>query len=452
MTIDNSFYSIWRNRFLSIQIRKQVLENLDIKVDLQDLNANKQYLATLRNEKISLKLHIKSKEHFIEYLDHSEGYLVSNLEIDPKVEICRLPKLRQKQQPKLIGFDCRLIPNTVTKLKFWIEEAIMGYGKLPDSITELEIRSSWRTYSSKFFDHVLANLPQQLVSLTLTSNCDIRNQVVLPNSLCELKYSSTYDNLRKLVVPPSVKRGMVPPKLSSLFVDKFNEKLERDVLPDTLKYLRIRSFNQQLEPGVLPINLKTLTLDSFNKKLEPDILPPSLKALYLNSYTRPLDPYVLPQSLTKLGLNNFNHPLQASSLPASLTNLTMDSFCQSLESVGSLPNLHNVFIAQIDQYISNLLVNVKDVSLKFQKMTTTSTQPVSLSNTSIEKLVINSVSQTITIDCGFLPRTLTDLSMTGLAIASSSVIPEGCLFLKTDIVDLKPEFLPKSIITNKLIK
>ncbi|KAF2075534.1 hypothetical protein CYY_003175 [Polysphondylium violaceum] len=531
MTIDNSFYSIWRNRFLSSQIRKQVFDSLDIMVDLQDLVANKQYLARLSNEKISLKLGIKSKEHFIEFLDHSERYLITDLEIDPKVEICRWPKLKeQEQQPDLIRFDCSLIPDTVTKVTFWVEEGIMGYGKLPNSITELGIQYSgisWHNFSSRFLDQVLANLPQQLVSLTLPNSCDIRNQVVLPNSLCELKYTSTYDNLKKLVVPPSVKvydmctiqindeqglewlrdntwinrvvlndvsciittnlipshvvalslshnhtleigalpaqlqslvcmyhlplvRGIVPPKLKYLYVDEFNEKLERNVLPDTLKTLRISSFNQPLEPRVLPINLKSLTLDSFNKQLEPDVLPPSLNELYLNSYNKPLNPYVLPQSLTKLQMYDFNHPLQASSLPASLTHLTMDSFCQSLEHVGSLPNLRNVFIAQIDQYISNLLVNVKDVSLTFQEMTT-SAQPVSLSNTSIEKLVIKSVAQTITIDSGFLPRTLTDLSMTRLAVASSNVIPEGCLFLKTDIDDLNPEFLPKSIITKKSI-
>ncbi|KAF2073876.1 hypothetical protein CYY_004800, partial [Polysphondylium violaceum] len=70
----------------------------------------------------------------------------------------------------------------------------------------------------------------------------------------------------------------------------------------------------------------------------------------------------------------------------------------------------------------------------------------------LEKLVLESSGPSrIPLPPGFLPSTLTNLTIDGYDIDSVGIIPSSCIFLKTDIEDLNRDFIPFNCIIKSML-
>ncbi|KAF2073983.1 hypothetical protein CYY_004728 [Polysphondylium violaceum] len=186
-------------------------------------------------------------------------------------------------------------------------------------------------------------------------------------------------------------------------------------------------------------NLKSLTLRTFNHPIQVDVLPISLQVLYLDEYNHPLKASVLPNGLKSLYIYALEYPLEKGSLPSSLTSISMVRYQSSFESVAPL-NLSHLFVSFIDPSISKVLSNVQDISIKTNEISPL----VSLKSTSIQNLCLSLRVKT-PIHTDLLPLSLRKLRLQGMTIPSSAVIPKSCFYLKTDIKDLDPTSIPKSV-------
>ncbi|KAF2068100.1 hypothetical protein CYY_010573, partial [Polysphondylium violaceum] len=233
-----------------------------------------------------------------------------------------------------------------------------------DWITSLEVQGNGESKVSS-----LEPVPSHIKSLQLTL-CEIDINL-LPKTLEQLNCASML-----------MAKNIFPPTLKHLELITFSDRLEKEVLPVSLTYLNLPYFDQKLEPGVFRSNLKELILATYNHELQFGLLPNTLEKLNMERYDKPLLPFVLPNRLKSLDMIRFNQPLVSNSLPASLTHLNLYYYVGSYECVGPLDNLSVLSSSYFHPSISNVIVNVKDISLTLGQLLPN----VSLSNTSIERL------------------------------------------------------------------
>ncbi|KAF2078471.1 hypothetical protein CYY_000221 [Polysphondylium violaceum] len=164
-------------------------------------------------------------------------------------------------------------------------------------------------------------------------------------------------------------KSMLPSNLKHLIWNAMDVKMNAHTFPPSLQSLSISKYDHPLESGVFHNALQTLSINSGCESiLGIGVIPPNLTHLCLNRYNQPLQAKVLPRGLKKLVLPNFNNILKPNSLPSSLTYLELKAYTGSFESVGPLNHLTHLCINTIDQSISTLLANVYFIQIVFSRI------------------------------------------------------------------------------------
>ncbi|KAF2070538.1 hypothetical protein CYY_008143 [Polysphondylium violaceum] len=418
----NTFYHVWRNNQLKDLIRVKINDGGVIHIDLAHLNSYSAYLSSIKessrnwNSNIFIKLEIKNKEQFIQYLAHPFRNLINflyftdvvdvsflPLEIAPQVEreeeeegeenINREERVRYK-----IRFDCSLIPESVEKLSVFVQDDTICSGKLPESITALDIyQSSIIQLNSSFVKHVLRDLPSRLKSLSLPNDfvfTTVYPKYSFPETLVDFHYTSTDDNLENFdsakvlnkcqlrvhklealrwvqdnpwivdldlfIVPVSEKDPPIPLHITHLTTNV--TIVNFDLLPPGLEFLRCIGNMTILTTRQLPF-LKRLSLDSYKYQLNKNVVPRTLEDLEIIMYNEPLEEGILPSGLKTLCLENFDQDLQVGILPFSLTKLQLYKFKKLLKP-SVLPNgLKELFLYEFNNCETNLLQHTLPPSL-----------------------------------------------------------------------------------------
>ncbi|KAF2072536.1 hypothetical protein CYY_006153 [Polysphondylium violaceum] len=273
----------------------------------------------------------------------------------------------------------------------------------------------------------------------------IRNLVV--NCQIELDIDSFPSTLESLSIFNCDIPSLLPPRLITLSLEDFNERLERGLLPSLLENLSIEMFNVEIEAGALPSSLLKLDLTCFNQPLLAGVLPNGLEDLNFEEYDQPLLAGVLPNSLKYLSSTFFNSVIEPNALPASLTDLGLYSYSGSLDGVGLLKNLKELALLKID---ASLLPVITSPSITKLKLSFESIDPsLCLANTFIKYLTLrHNGRMRYKLKANFLPLCLLKLKATKIDIDSSAdIIPNGCTSLDLDIdkINLNLNFLPKSV-------
>ncbi|KAF2078492.1 hypothetical protein CYY_000242 [Polysphondylium violaceum] len=412
--IDISFYLIWRNNFIRGLIRGKVLECIYIKVDLEYLNSNHQYLSLLSpllklNHRISVCLDVFNREQLVQYQNNKHKHLINYLCLDIGIhQRQRLGPIGSSDYDNdgdsgdgdVIDFDS--LGRDIHTLVVYVDKSLRGVGKLPDSIYRLtfNIRRGYESVRCQFIDIILTDLPVSLKQLSLPNNYTVHVPVAIPDTLVKLYYCSTLGNLKQFVVSPC--KTFDDCRLQVLSIDDLQwvnnqtwitsieiSGLDNQVfrpntiaphicwiqakgqghifnvgsLPSGLKYLYLNC-TDQLAKGTLPSSLKDLEIKRYNNPLELDILPPSLVNLSFDHYIHPIAPSVLPNSLAVLRLNTFNLPLPEGLLPNSLSELWMEIYSHPLTKGVLPPNLKVLALFTFNSTIAhgslpNSLTNVQ---------------------------------------------------------------------------------------------
>ncbi|KAF2075541.1 hypothetical protein CYY_003182 [Polysphondylium violaceum] len=423
-TTTNTFYSIWRSSYLRNLIRGKINDGAVISVDLPYLDSYHEYLSSIDNSNnnryIFIKLNIKDKDHFIEYLNHPFRHVINFLYFTDVVDISLLPlepipKIQQQRQHNYmvwsktinhtyqIRFDCSLIPDSVVKLSVFAKDDVLCTGHLPDSITALDVyKSSLFQAHSSLVDYVLRNPPTKLKSLSLPNDfiMNVMSKYTLPSTLVDFHYMSSVESLQSFVVSQQeqqqkVLKGctLVVKKLESfdwlhdnpwvtqvnLIVVPVTERdppiplhvthitttnvamLNTDILPPGLESLTCLSnltiFSSR------PPNLKYLYLDTYRNKLTPNLLPNTLEHLEIVVFNEPIDKGVLPPHLKTLCLESFDQDLREGVIPASLTNLQLYRFKKLLRPSVLPAGLKNLFLYEFNNCATNLQAHSLPISL-----------------------------------------------------------------------------------------
>ncbi|KAF2078456.1 hypothetical protein CYY_000206 [Polysphondylium violaceum] len=486
------FYSLWRNRYIRDCIRNNVCSDTFIDATIEYLNNNHRFLSLFSyNEKVEyniiIHVKIKNRDDVIEYVNNKHRDLIDRISIvngvDVTIDNDQQQQQQQQQPSRVIRYDCDLFHQGLQSLSFPNQKHMVGSGKLPDSIRKLTISEAVdKNINNPLVDMILAELPSQLERLSLPRGLNINVPTCkLPNTLKDFRFRGTYENLKPFVVPPNkvfdctidVKSDqdlqwltqhtwvnqaifktefdatrVLPSHLTSIKIDFLDGRLEKGILPSSLTSLYIFDYDEPLEVGVLPPGLLELDLPDYDHPLEQGHLPDSLTELDLGSYNQPLEPFVLPNNLTRLTMYSFNQEcFQANTLPHSLSYLQLWSFKGSFEHVGSLDNpLYNCYMPQLivdtlHESVATLLQNVTTIKITTNQIGNN----VYLKDTAIQDLVIVYRSDRYNLYPGFLPSTLQKLDIIGLDIKMDNLIPQSCIYLKTDIVDLNSKLIPLSV-------
>ncbi|KAF2075519.1 hypothetical protein CYY_003160 [Polysphondylium violaceum] len=392
----DSFYLIWRNRYLRDFIRNRVFENIEIEINsFEYLDDNHRFLAVFTEQhkldyNIFIKLILCEQDDLIKYVNSPYKYLINDIYIANGMDVSLLAKTkRQKGNSLILRHDFSLLHHGLHKLLFFIDEYTIngGAATLPHSLTDLEICLSFSSYGptniqSRFVDFILLNLPPGLKSLTLPNNYNISPhiQCVLPESINNFVYVSTHENYKRFVVPPN--------KLfdKTLLLAKSSEDLQwlgnapwiqfvsldlninetKDTIPPHVRRLKVFHNNIPIGPNITQLdsysshpqnytlpsmgsNLKELYLYSHDDKLQKTNLPATLTYLHIYHYNRPLDSGVLPPNLKTLKLELFNQPLEIGNLPVGLTDIRLGSFNQPLKPFVLPPAVQTLFLDHFDQ-------------------------------------------------------------------------------------------------------
>ncbi|KAF2078488.1 hypothetical protein CYY_000238 [Polysphondylium violaceum] len=346
-------------------------QDLVINVDDQYLKDNHQYLSAFTNtDKLNHRI-------FIHYTDSKETYLTNPFRYLVNDVYLFLGDIDQDEHQVCKHNLDQFVHAQVHKLDLGLNVEFLT-GQLPESLTYLNLS----TYKSPpFVQEIMSNLPFNLKKLVLTSG-DYNfasNSVPLPESVTDLEYYGTLENLKSFVVPPNKVFKNCELQLDSvealewLQENQWVNNVSIDspkvliglTIPSHVKTMNFygdisaeveSSFPLMLESftcydsvllcPALFTNLRSLTSWIFEAKLERNFLPQSLEHLDIH-YTFPLEAGVLP-NLTSLVLNLFNHPLDIGVLPSSLTSLKLPQFMQSLKPY-ALPNK----LEQLQMYFIN---------------------------------------------------------------------------------------------------
>ncbi|KAF2072863.1 hypothetical protein CYY_005811 [Polysphondylium violaceum] len=493
ITTTDRFYSLWRNRYIRDCIRCNVWRNRVINTTLEYLDDNYRYLSLFAfNDRIeyniAIHLKINKRDTLIAYVNNKHKELIDSIFIDYDIDVTLLPPLdhtplqtnqqtvlqqqQQRellQQSKVLRFDCSLFHQGLRSLSFFIlNQHTVGSGKpLPDSITKLNIYSRFRFEMGNIVvDSILAHLPSRLRSLTLPNGLVINTPTcAIPDTLEYFNYGSTHENLKGFVVPPGKRFGKCVLKIKTnqdlewvtqhTWVHKvsfligfeptahtlashithidfefIDGKLEKGMLPISLINLSIYQYDEPLEVGVLPSGLQDLMLETYDYPLEQGHLPDSLTALCLGSYNLPIKPHVLPNNLTRLTMDSFDQEIQANTLPRSLKYLDISVFDESFEHVGPLDNLIELTVDDLHESVATLLQNVRTIEIRTNQISGN----VYLKDTAIQNLDIHSANR-FSLYPGFLPSSVKKIIMKGFDIKMDNLIPQSCVYLKTDIVE-----------------
>ncbi|KAF2075543.1 hypothetical protein CYY_003184 [Polysphondylium violaceum] len=378
----DTFFSIWRNLFIKRLIRNFVCQDIVIKVtDGQYDDKEYKYLAMFSSqEKLDYNISIKYRDTMENYTNSLYRDIINSLYIE------------------LDTHDFSHIQEGVHSLYFTADLEKKGCGRLPQSLTYLNMCTYNEKSEVDVVQYVLSNLPSNLKTLAMPYNNIIARDVLLPDTLTTLSYNSTDNNLQhfvvsakdrvldKCVLQVSSKEALawlhenkwinkisleevqdiefdsntIPPHVSSIDINDMIG-LDESVFPPMLqslmcyypipfyhlshlKTLDISSYPVFLEPNVLPKSLENLSID-YNLPLEPGVLPIHLKNLYLRRFNQPLCVGSLPDSITILNLGLFNQPLLPYVLPLKLKELSMFNFTQPMLSKNTLPlSLTHIFI------------------------------------------------------------------------------------------------------------
>ncbi|KAF2078483.1 hypothetical protein CYY_000233 [Polysphondylium violaceum] len=377
------FYSVFRNIYLTRLIRNQIFKDqiIDV-VDLQYLNHNHVYLSSIldKGSSVFVKLKIQRNE-FHQYKDNSYYYMINYLVLDLK-------------QDESECFDLTLVPKSVCRLSIIIDQHTQVNGILPDTITDLEIKSVNILDHSFVVESMVSKLPKNIKRLAIPYNYRFKwsGPIVLPLSLDDFEYFCLYQDAKRLVIdkskvfasaqvqvnrieelnwvygqkwvqnihvrgcpdgmlgsqtpghikrmnilnykPDTIHKDFLPRGLKHLQLHYLGS-LSEDFLPPSLTYLKVSFFNQELESNYLPGHLKTLYLLNFEKPIRCSVLglsvfPPGLHFLYLPKFNQPLTMGCLPESLAVLKLMSYNQPLGPFVLPRQLKILELDSYTHPL--------------------------------------------------------------------------------------------------------------------------
>ncbi|KAF2073934.1 hypothetical protein CYY_004758 [Polysphondylium violaceum] len=471
--IDRLFYSVYRNKFLQSSIRTKVLQNTVIEVDLDYVDKNYKYFDILSSEqKLENGIFIKVKIHDQRYFSCVGKHVINHLVIHRSHNYCQDTGLK-------------VLPEGVVKVDFHnLKDAIHDEYQLPQSLTHLTFSDSYDFQTSAFVDNLLSALPPNVRYLSLPSDMfiyDPKLPFVLPEALVDFKYETKYINVGKLVLPKGkqykdYKIGIWTPEqlhflrdqtwIVNVLIQKVPQvlserlipshirvlelnfepyweaiPLEKDQLPEGLQELRMRYYRGHINTNVLPVGLKILMMSFYNQDIDDDILPEGLEHLQVTYTSRNgFTIGTLPSSLTKF-YTNLATGLK--SLPSSLTNLQLINYSQSFDSFNMLDNLTKLSIYQFTKSVAIALTNVIELEIDFQHLDKDAT----LSHTQIRKLNIKIewYPSRVSIDSDFLPKTITKLITRGIDFSSSGTIPDGCVYLATDIKDLDARFIPSSV-------
>ncbi|KAF2075528.1 hypothetical protein CYY_003169 [Polysphondylium violaceum] len=486
-TNTHRFYSLWRNRYIRDCIRNNVCRDTLIYATIEYLNNNHRYLSLFSyNDKVEYNIiihfKIKNRDDVIGYVNNKHRDLIDRISIANGVEVAIDNDQQQQQASKVDRFDCNLFHQGLRSLSFY-NQHIVGSGKLPDSIRELTIESRLRNnINNPLVDMILSELPPKLELLYLPSGLNINVPTCrLPDTLNEFSFRATHENLKPFIVPQNkvfdctidiktdkdiqwlvqhtwVQQAafwtkydatrVLPSHLTSIKIDFLDGRLEKGILPSSLTSLYIFDYNEPLEVGVLPPGLLELDLPDYDHPLEQGHLPDSLTELGLGHYNQPLEPFVLPNNLTRLTMDSFNQEcFQANTLPRSLSYLQFWSFKGSFEHVGPLDNpvfngyKPHLIVDSLHESVATLLQNVTTFKISTNQIGSN----VYLKGTAIQDLGFVYMSDRYNLYPGFLPSALQKLDIIGLDIKMDNLIPQSCVYLKTDIVDLNTKLIPLSV-------
>ncbi|KAF2070324.1 hypothetical protein CYY_008361 [Polysphondylium violaceum] len=488
----DTFYLIWRNQYIRRLIRNIQCRDLLISVKDEYLNDNHQHLSlfTAQN-KLDFNISIGYTDTFERYIANQHRNLVNVLSIlegDLDLE--------------------QLEGGHVQKLSLKINNDTKICGRLPQSLTYLNIYLKYGQ-NPPVGQHLLDNLPTSLKTLHLPFHYIPTSKWIVPDTLTNLDYESSFQSLQWLVVPdnrvfkncvleiddspqeafewlhknkwvnnikirceftastipshvktisikdnceanllPSTLQSLSHLALKSLDLLSCPIELKHNVLPKSLERLSIDDYGLPLQPGVLPPNLHTLYLSGFNHPLAIGTLPNSLTKLRIGSYNQPLLPFVLPNKLKKLRMFSYKQPsIGPDTLPSSLVLLDIASFTGTLESFCQpLPLLHKLIINSYNQSLALLLTKTKRLVLWLKTIPNPQKDGTCLN-------LINTSIESLHLSCSMksilypktLPSTLKYLTLYNVNIKSKGVLPTSCIYLKSVNQTINPDLIPNSV-------
>ncbi|KAF2069475.1 hypothetical protein CYY_009208 [Polysphondylium violaceum] len=429
--INTLFFSVWANNYIRGLVCAFKCKEREINVDLDYLNNNHQYLYLLSlhdklKHNIYVKLSINNKDQLDQYQKNKYNNLINHVEINIENE------QQQQQPPKgqdqdFLIIDCDTLPLGLQILVIYVDARSVCLGELPYSIDQLVIRGAYKIktfFICQLVNHVLMNLPYKIRYLDLPNSVQVHtlSNICLPESLIDLDYCSSYNNLQKFIVPPNkvydgcklralsmddliwlhnklwvshleifdginvdfIRQYTIASHIRSLVVfyhadfeiGSLPDTLEsftgynsrstqqfRGVLPPNLKNLTLSLYGMRLEKGILPPSLVKLSIGTFDDEIEDGALPPGLELLKLNSFDQPIYQGIFPDSLTELHLEILNRPLLPNTLPSSLKTLVLENY--NSEILGLPSSLTRLQLNSYSGSLENVgvLENLQDLTI-----------------------------------------------------------------------------------------
>ncbi|KAF2071179.1 hypothetical protein CYY_007496 [Polysphondylium violaceum] len=358
------FYLVWRNVYLRSLIRNHVCQNTVYKInDVEYLDDNHQYLSVLSSSdklehNISFRLKIDSRDDYKKYVTNAHRHLINDLVLGDTVSS------GDNSDGSALGLDLGSVGDHVQRLEINVKEESECSGRLPDSVTNLCIKRGVFALTNHFIDQVMVLLPANLkrLSLPLCHSIITTQPIIIPSSVTDLNYESSFESIKKLVIPSGreylntivdiytseglewvrnekwvrnivtrldapLQQDQIPSHIHKLSIknqyrDSSYESLPHTLITLVLNYLR-------LSDVPLPPTLKNLRVDYSHGQLSAEALPESLETLDMFGYDEPI--ISLPSCLTRLRLANFNKQLSLGSLADSLTYINFDEYNQPLK-------------------------------------------------------------------------------------------------------------------------
>ncbi|KAF2078480.1 hypothetical protein CYY_000230 [Polysphondylium violaceum] len=477
------------NCYLRSLIRNNVLQDTVIPVySLQHLDDDHQYLSVFSNDdklkyNIFVRLEINTTDQLCQFANSDNRYTVNDLYLRESANLST-PELS-------LVCDFSFLYDGIHRLSFCLGANLNAVrARLPDSIKDLVITNSSRSmFSSVVLESILHNLPKQLQRLTIPSGFqfmpnlsggDSTRDIRLPSLLAKLEYSSSSDNIDRLLVCQKrafedvvlrvdnakdllwlegkywvksikINRQIFHPIIPShvrkleVFGNNYDEinVLGVETLPLTIEYLHcdILSSNQNVPVSTvlqqyLP-NLKHLFVREWLSRITANTFPANLESLgmfmYPTTWSMPafradgrLEPGHLPAQLQHLSMQAFNNTIEANALPVSLTHLDLSFFSGSFDCIDTLDHLTSLTVHILNQSMLNVLRNVKKMTITFSSIAgNTSFRKVP--HVAIRNLCLKRNGITTPIPKEFLPPTLVKLELSNLDIQSINTIPPSCV-------------------------
>jgi len=364
--MDNLFFNIYRNIYISSIITQYKFNGLEIEVSIPYLENNYKYLSKLdcQHYDINISVQLADKDQADLYMKSQHRDLISKLSMRYDINVsqqetildellpCNLKSLDQTQAKyskkypdslQKLEIDYRFtlvkkplekdhLPPNLTSLWLNSYNLPLDTSVLPESLKEFNVM-----YDSVelFNNSVLAsrdNSRKQLINVYLSILDDFTQRPVINTKQFHLKYLdiTAADNSVVLEV------GDIPNTVETLSISSFGE-LQANVIPASVTDLELHNYVFQFKVGDLPKDLKKLYSSSYNNILEVNVLPNSITEMIMQQFNQPLVANALPNQLKELKLQNFDQPLQAGVLPASLVKLFIPCFSHPITE-GILPN------------------------------------------------------------------------------------------------------------------